>query len=393
MSATVVLQTGREKSLLRHHPWVFASAIKSTQGRLHSGDTVIVLSAEGKILGLGAWSPESTIRVRMWSFSADEVIDNAFFLRRIQHALTARQLIKQNTDAFRLVAAENDGLPGVTIDLYPGLLVCQLLSAGAEKHRDKIVWALRKLFPSHSILERSDVAIRKREGLEPIRQILYGEIPEEICITELGAKFLVSPLEGHKTGFYLDQRSSRALVASFARDKEVLNCFSYTGGFTVHCLLQGAKHVTSVDSSGPALSLLQRQLALNNLPTELSTTLNADVFAQLRQWRQQGRLFDLIILDPPKFAESKQQVTRACRGYKDINMLALQLLRPGGFLATFSCSGLLSEDLFRKVVADAALDANRQLLYLQRMAQDQDHPVAASYPEGFYLKGLLAKCE
>ncbi len=391
MAATVVLDAGREKSLLRKHPWVFTSAIKNHTGKLHSGDTVEIQAADGTWLARGAWSPASSIRVRAWTFDKDEIIDNGFFLRRIESALQARTLLPSVSNAYRVVAAESDGLPGVTIDRYDNVLVCQLLSAGAERHRDKIVWALRKLFPDDAILERSDVHIREKEGLPLLTQTLHGSIPASVTITENGHRLEVDVLHGHKTGFYLDQRHNRSRIAAYAKGRSVLNCFSYTGSMAVYCLAAGATHVTNMDSSEAVLEHAARNIDLNGLDAARSTHINGDVFAELRKYRADGRRFDLIVLDPPKFVESKQHLTQACRGYKDINLLALQLLNPNGILATFSCSGLMPEDLFHKVVADAALDAGRTVQYLEKLSQDSDHPVLSTYPEGYYLKGLICR--
>jgi 23S rRNA (cytosine1962-C5)-methyltransferase len=391
MAATVVLEAGREKSLLRKHPWVFTSAIRHHTGKLHSGDTVEIQSADGTWLARGAWSPASSIRVRAWTFDKDEVIDNGFFLRRIESAQRARMLAPLSSNAYRVVASESDGLPGVTIDRYDNVLVCQLLSAGAEKHRDKIVWALRKLFPDCAILERSDVQIREKEGLPLLTQTLHGDVPAVITITEHGHRIEVDLLHGHKTGFYLDQRRNRERIAAYARGRTVLNCFSYTGSMAVYCLAAGATHVANIDSSEAMIAKAARQVELNGLQTERATHVVADVFAELRKYRAEARRFDLIVLDPPKFVESKQHLTQACRGYKDINLLALQLLNPDGILATFSCSGLMPEELFHKVVADAALDAGRTVQYLEKLSQDSDHPVLSTYPEGYYLKGLVCR--
>lgn len=391
MSSSVTLHPGREKSLLRQHPWIFASGILRQNGKAHSGDTVDVLSANGAWLARGAWSPESTIRVRVWTFVKEEVIDNAFFLRRIENALRGRAMLQLASNGLRLVAAECDGLPGVTIDRYGDVLVCQLLSAGAEKHRDKIVWALRKLLPECAILERSDVAVREKEGLPELIQTLHGEIPQEVLISEHSLQFVVDVHKGHKTGFYLDQRLNRQRIAAYAKGRSVLNCFSYTGTVAAHCLKAGAAHVTNVDVSASALALGRRHLEMNQLDLGDSTHIEADVFAELRKYRSEGRKFDLIVLDPPKFVENKQHLTQACRGYKDINLLALQLLNPDGILATFSCSGLMPEELFHKVVADAALDAGRQVQFVEKLSQDADHPVLSTYPEGYYLKGLICR--
>jgi 23S rRNA (cytosine1962-C5)-methyltransferase len=391
MTASVYLHPGREKSLLRHHPWIFASAVHRLQGKPHKGDTVEVLDARGKWLGRGAWSPDSSIRIRIWTFNETEVVDNTFFLRRLETAIAGRAGFSTVTNACRLVAAENDGLPGVTIDRYDNVLVCQLLSAGADKQRDKIVWALQKLLPGLAIYERSDVSIREKEGLPLVTHVLHGEVADTVTIMEHGMQVLVDVKTGHKTGYYLDQRTNRQRIASHAAGKRVLNCFSYTGTMAVSCLKAGALHVTNLDASGPALETAALHLQMNGIDAGSCDNLTADVFAQLRAYRAVNRQFDLVILDPPKFVENKQHLTQACRGYKDINLLAMQLLSAGGILATFSCSGLMPEELFHKVVADAALDAGRQVQFLEKLAQDSDHPVLSTYPEGWYLKGLVCR--
>ena len=393
MSSSVILQPSREKSLLRKHPWIFSRAIEKTIGRTNMGDTVDVFSHDGEFLGRGAWSPESQIQVRIWTFEQQEIIDNGFFQRRIATAQKSREelIARHGLTGYRLIAAESDGLPGVTIDRYANVFVCQLLSAGAEKHRDKIVWALKKEFPDCAIYERSDVAIRKKEGLEPITQTLHGEIPEEVVIEENGIKIIVNVKAGHKTGFYLDQRDNRAIAAKYAKGKSLLNCFCYTGTFGSYALANEAKSVTSLDVSDLALTTAKRNIEINDLDSSQCEFINIDVFQALRDFKEAGRHFEQIILDPPKFIESKNSVVRGCRGYKDINMLAIQIIEPGGILCTFSCSGLLSFELFQKVVADAALDAGRTVQFIERLGQAADHPVASNYPEGFYLKGLVCR--
>ncbi|MDG6098831.1 methyltransferase domain-containing protein [Alteromonas sp. ZYF713] len=391
MPATVLLQEGREKSLKRHHPWVFDGAVANVKGRCRSGDTVDVVAADGSWLGRGAYSPASQIRVRIWTFDQQEVIDNAFFLRRIEQAWQLRQRLMQqaNTNACRLIAAESDGLPGVTIDLYNNLAVLQLLSAGADKHRSKIVWALQKLLPDVAIFERSDVDVRSKEGLEPLIQPLHGDIPEEVEIVEHGVKILVNPHTGHKTGFYLDQRENRLAASRYAEQASVLNCFSYTGTFACYALNGGASHVTNVDVSQPALDMASRHIELNGFAPEQCTQVKGDVFEVLRNYHSQQQQFDMVILDPPKFVDSKASLKRACRGYKDINMYGIHAVKPGGILLTFSCSGLMEQSLFQKIVADAALDAGRQVQILEHLSQAPDHPVGLNYPEGYYLKGLV----
>ncbi|WP_218309571.1 class I SAM-dependent rRNA methyltransferase [Alteromonas antoniana] len=393
MSATVVLNPDREKSLKRRHPWVFASAVASLSGKCRSGDTVDVVSAAGEWLGRGAYSPESQIRVRMWTFNSSESIDNGFFLRRIEQALRLRQRLfaGRDTNSFRLIASESDGLPGITIDIYNTVAVVQLLSAGAEKQRSKIVWALNKLLPELSVFERSDVDVRKKEGLEPVVQVLSGEPEKQVTITENGLNILVDIEQGHKTGFYLDQRDSRAAAGRYAKDATVLNCFSYTGTFSCYALQGGASHVTNVDVSEPALNLARKHLEMNGLDTARCDMVNQDVFQVLRQYYEQKTQFDMVILDPPKFVDSKASLPRASRGYKDINMYGIHAVKPGGLLFTFSCSGLMPGDLFQKIVADAALDAGRTIKIIERLSQASDHPVIGTYPEGHYLKGLI--CE
>jgi len=391
MPATVILQEGREKSLKRHHPWVFDGAVANVKGRCRSGDTVDVVAADGSWLGRGAYSPSSQIRVRIWTFNQQEVIDNAFFLRRIEQAWQLRQRLMQqaNTNACRLIAAESDGLPGVTIDLYNNLAVLQLLSAGADKHRSKIVWALQKLMPDVAIMERSDVDVRTKEGLEPLIQPLHGDIPEEVEIVEHGVKILVNPHTGHKTGFYLDQRENRLAASRYAEQASVLNCFSYTGTFACYALNGGASHVTNVDVSQPALDMASRHIELNGFAPEQCCQVKGDVFEVLRNYHSQQQQFDMVILDPPKFVDSKASLKRACRGYKDINMYGIHAVKPGGILLTFSCSGLMEQSLFQKIVADAALDAGRRVQILEHLSQAPDHPVGLNYPEGYYLKGLV----
>ncbi|MDO6712249.1 class I SAM-dependent methyltransferase [Aliiglaciecola sp. 2_MG-2023] len=393
MSASVILHPGREKSLLRRHPWIFNSAIKEHKGVVRNGDTVDIFSGEGEFLAKGAWSTESQIQLRVWTFDRQEVVDNGFFLRKLDQAIALREsiVLKHGLTGYRIVAAESDGLPGITIDKYANVIVCQLLSAGAEKHRKKIVWALNKRFPDCSILERSDVAVRAKEGLPELVQTLHGDVPDEVIIEENGVKIIVDLIQGHKTGFYLDQRDNRAIAGSYADNKSVLNCFSYTGTFACYALKGGANSVVNMDVSENALATAKRNLEINKLDISKASFVKKDVFEALREYRDNGTTFDMIVLDPPKFVDSKASLNRACRGYKDINMLAMKILNPGGILLTFSCSGLLSSDLFQKVVADAALDANKTIHFLERLGQAPDHPVASNYPEGFYLKGLVCR--
>ncbi|KGJ87744.1 S-adenosylmethionine-dependent methyltransferase [Colwellia psychrerythraea] len=360
------------------------------------GDTVDVFDSKGNWLAKGAYSPESQIRIRVWSFDENQEIDHNFFLNKLQNAQVRRDwFIEQGKlTGYRLIAGESDGLPGVTIDKYDNFLVCQLLSAGADFHRYTLVSCLKQLYPDCHIYERSDVDVRKKEGLEPVTGWLTEPQDSTECvIEEHGIKIHVDVATGHKTGFYLDQRDSRLTAGKFAKDKTILNCFSYTSTFALHCAANNAKEVINVDVSQAALDMGQRNLELNGLTDANVSFVKEDVFKLLRRYREEKRRFDMIILDPPKFVESKAQLTGACRGYKDINMLAMQLLNPGGLLLTFSCSGLMEASLFQKVVADAALDAKRKVYFVERLQQAADHPISSNYPEGYYLKGLVCQVE
>ncbi len=388
----LILKPGREKSLKRRHPWVFSGAVAQVEGAPRAGDTVAVQAAEGAFLAWAAYAPHSQIRARVWSWEAAESIDAAFFRQRVRRALAARADLGIPPEACRLVYGEADGLPGVIADRYGDTLVLQLSSAGAERWRDVIADSLLEASGVARVYERSDVDARELEGLPPATGVLRGDAPPpSIEIVEQGVRFLVDVQQGHKTGFYLDQRSNRHIVGQLARDREVLNCFCYTGGFSLHALAGGARHVTSIDSSAAALAWARHQLAHNGFDAQRASWQEADVFKALRTLRDGGRSFDLIVLDPPKFAPTGAHAEKAARGYKDINLLAFKLLRPGGLLATFSCSGGVSEDLFQKIVAGAALDAGVEAQIVQRLSQAPDHPVLLSFPESAYLKGLILR--
>ncbi|MEN4768163.1 23S rRNA (cytosine(1962)-C(5))-methyltransferase RlmI [Duffyella gerundensis] len=394
MTVRLILAKGREKSLLRRHPWVFSGAVARMEGKAQLGETIDICDSQGKWLAKGAWSPESQIRARVWSWQADESIDIDFFVKRLQAAQQLRDWLaeRDDLDSYRLIAGESDGLPGVTIDRFGTFLVMQLLSAGAEYQRAAIITALQKCYPDCAIYDRSDVSVRKKEGLELVQGPVTGEIPPPLLpITEHGMKLLVDIQTGHKTGYYLDQRDSRLATRRYAQNKRVLNCFSYTGGFAVSALLGGCTEVFSVDTSQAALDIARENVELNGLDLTKAQFVRDDVFKLLRRYRDEGEKFDLIVMDPPKFVENKNQLNGACRGYKDINMLAMQLLNPGGILLTFSCSGLMATDLFQKIIADAALDAQRDVQFIEQFRQAADHPVIASYPEGMYLKGFACR--
>ena len=397
MSATLHLKGGRERSLKRLHPWIFSGGVARVEGSPGPGDTVTVVGQNGKPLALAAYSPASQIRARIWTFDPDEEVGPDLLRRRLDRAISARSGLLDPRgaprDACRLVNAESDGLPGLVVDRYGPHLVCQITFAGVERWRAELITALQEALPwASGIYERSDAAERSKEGLEPRCGLMSGEEPPELVeITEGPCRYLVDPRKGHKTGFYLDQRESRARVAALAQGAELLNCFCYSGGFGVAALQAGAARVLNLDSSANALELAQRNAELNGLPMERFETEEGDAFKALRRLPKDGRRFDLVVLDPPKFVKSRKALTRATRGYKDINLQGFRLLRPGGRLVTFSCSGLLAADLFQKIVADAALDAGVEAQLVGRMGPGPDHPVALPFPEGAYLKGLICR--
>jgi 23S rRNA (cytosine1962-C5)-methyltransferase len=391
---SIRLKPGREKSLIRRHPWVFAGAIQEIIGSPDKGETVRVLSASGDFLAWGAYSPLSQIRVRVWSSDPDESIDDVFFNKRLEEAYVLRRAIFTTgaSDAIRLVHGESDGLPGLVVDRYGEILVVQFLSCGVERWRETLVDLLTQFSGTRQIYERSDADVRQLEGLPTQVGILRGEEPPKLqAITENGVKFSVDLRSGHKTGFYLDQRGNRRRVRRYAAGRDVLDCFSYTGGFLLNSLVGGARSVLAIDAAPDALTLGQQNLSLNPRLNGEVNWLEGDVFHLLRSFRDERRSFDMIILDPPKFAPTTSQVERAARGYKDINLLAFKLLRPEGILFTFSCSGGVSADLFQKIVASAAVDAKVDAQILEHLHQDIDHPIALNFPEGEYLKGLVVR--
>ena len=389
---SLVVRAGREKSLHRRHPWIYSGAIERVDGAPGSGDTVDVRAHDGAFLAKAAYSPSSQIRARVWSF-APETIDAAWFARRVRAAVEARaDMLDAAHTACRLVHGESDGLPGVVADRYGDTIVVQLTSAGAEAWRGAIVDALLAATGASTAVERSDADVRTLEGLAPRVGVVAGALAGPVGILEDGIVHRVDVLGGQKTGFYLDQRDNRRRVRALARGRAVLNAFCYTGGFTLAALAGGARETVSIDSSADALSLARSNLAANpGLAGGAASWREADVFAELRRLRDEGRRFGLVILDPPKFAPTAALAARAARAYKDINLLAFKLLEPGGLLATYSCSGGVSADLFQKIVAGAALDARADAAIVGRFAASADHPVALAFPEGDYLKGLLVR--
>jgi 23S rRNA (cytosine1962-C5)-methyltransferase len=389
--SSIILKAGREKSLLRRHPWIFSGAIHHADENIASGSTIDLLSSEKHFLARASYSPNSQIRARVWTFE-DEVVDKEFFRKRIRKAIDTRYSLfdSKSTNALRLIYAESDNLPGLIVDRYNDVLVLQSLTTGSEYWKETFADLLLEETGLSIIYERSDADVRELEGLEPKTGLLRGSLSTpHFPITENNLKFIVNLQSGHKTGFYLDQRKNRLRVRELAKDKDVLDCFCYTGGFTVNALAGGARSALSVDSSADALELCKENIALNDLPADKHTSLEGDVFQLLRKFRDEARSFDMILLDPPKFAPTSAHAEKATRAYKDINLLAFKLLRPGGILVTFSCSGGVDAGLFQKIVAGAALDAGVDAQIIEHLSQGADHPISLHFPEGAYLKGLI----
>lgn len=392
--ARLILKKDRAKSVLQRHPWIFSGAIDRFQGEAHGGDIVEVATADGQLLGRAYVNPRSQIFARMLTWDPAAPVDEAFWRARLARAVAARPAA---LSACRLVNAEADGLPGLIVDRYGDYLVLQSLTLGIETHKEVIVQALAGLSAPRGIYERSDADVREKEGLVESCGLLWGEEPPELIeITEAAhdgrpLRLLVDVRRGHKTGFYLDQRENRRRAAPWLAGRETLNLFAYTGAFSVHALAAGATRVVNVDASADALAMARRNLELNGLPAPAEDFVEANVFELLRRYRNDGRQFDAIILDPPKLAFTAAQIDKASRAYKDLNLLAMKLLRPGGVLITFSCSGRVSFDLFQKIVFGAMLDAGREAAILERLGQPADHPIALAFPEGEYLKGLICR--
>ncbi|GAC1645812.1 MAG: class I SAM-dependent methyltransferase [Herpetosiphon sp.] len=389
----VILKGGRDRSVRLRHPWIFSGAIARIEGTPVDGAPVELLAADNSWLAWGSWSGSSQIRVRIWSWEREQTIDAELIRTRIRRALTGRAALAgdKHTNAYRVIFSEADGLPGLIVDRYGDYLVLQLLTTGAAAHADTIIAALAELIQPVGIYERSDADIRSKEGLPPAEGLRWGAPPPpDLEIMEHGVRYGIDLVGGQKTGAYLDQRDNRVRVAAYCRDADVLSCFSYTGGFELQAALAGAASIMAIDSSTDALVAARQNLRRNGIfvPVE---QVEGNVFGELRRLRSEERLFDVIVLDPPRFAGNASQIDRATHGYKDINLLAMQLLRPGGVLATFSCSGLISTDLFQKVIFGAAVDAQRDVQILEQLRQGPDHPVLLSFPESAYLKGLICR--
>jgi 23S rRNA (cytosine1962-C5)-methyltransferase len=384
----MILKKGREKPLKHKHPWIFSGAVERIEGDPAPGETVEIRSFGGEFLAQGAYSPESQIQARVWSWLKDQDISADFFRSKIKRAIQYRQQIDYDYPMKRLIHAESDGLPGLVVDQYGEVLVLQLLSVGSDSWRDDLIQILAEETGAKSIYERSNVEVRKLEGLEPRTGLLFGEETDELLhVEQEGLQYWIDIRKGHKTGYYLDQRVNREVVGELCSGLSVLDCFCYSGGFSMQALKNGAESVTLVDESEGALKLAEKHILSNQLPMERMTTQKGDVFEVLRKFRDQAKSFDVIILDPPKFAPTASYANRAARGYKDINLLAFKLLKPGGLLATFSCSGGISREFFLRILSGAALDAGVNARIQLHMGQSADHSINLSFPEGTYLKG------
>jgi 23S rRNA (cytosine1962-C5)-methyltransferase len=391
VTGTVILNEGREKSLLRHHPWIFSKAIQKADESLQMGQTVEVVNQTGEFLCYGLYSPNSQIRVRALSFDENVKITDALIASRVKDAISLRKnVFARGNDGVRLISSEGDLLPGLIADKYNEFIVISISSCGMERYKNIICQTLKEIFPECSIYERSDTKSRAKEGLPVRKGVVIGTEPDDtIYVREEGQVYIpVDIKNGHKTGAYLDQRLSRIKAGSLSKGASVLNCFSYTGGFGLWALKGGAKRIENVDVSEHALNAAKTGVAFNHLDPGRCKFLKKDVFAYLREQVEKGAKYDLVILDPPKFAESAANLKKACRGYQDINRLGLKLVAKGGHLLTFSCSGLVDPALFQKIVADAAIDAGVDGRVLGTLRQDEDHVVSLPCPETFYLKGL-----
>lgn len=396
ITGRLILKAGRDKPVHLGHPWLFSGAIQAVEGQAAPGDLVQVVNAHGRILATAYYNPHSQIQARILSWDPQEVIDDAFWQKRLHRACASRAALQLEpaTNAYRLVNAEADGLPGLVVDQYGRYLIMQCLTLAIDRRKEHLARLLADLAQPGGILERSDAAVRAKEGLPPQTGLLWGEPPPaEMTIVENDLKFWVQPQSGHKTGFYLDQRENRATVCQprFVDGKRVLNVFAYTGGFGMYAAASGARQVIHIDSSTEALTLAEKNVTLNGWSRPSDEYIAGDAFEVLRHLRAQKEVYDVVILDPPKFAHAKGDLERACRGYKDLNWLAMQLLVPGGLLATFSCSGHVSADLFQKVLFGAAVDAGKTGHILQQLGQAPDHPISLTFPESAYLKGFLCR--
>ena len=389
----IILKKGKEKAAILRHPWIFSGALDKIKGKPANGEIVAVWSASQEFLAYGYFNDQSRVALRLMEWDQNVTIDEAWYTQRLEKAIASRAgLLNENTNTCRLVFSEADLLPGLIVDKYADFLSLQILSAGMETAKDTIINILRSLLNPKGIFDKSDASARKHENLEPEQGLLWGEVPPEfIEVRENGIKYHINIADGQKSGFYCDQRDNREILAAYTKDKSVLDCFCYSGGFTLNSLKAGASHVTSVDSSALAIETLQHNLKLNGFSETMQTSVQSDVNKQLRVFKEENQKFDVIVLDPPKYAPSRSALDRAARAYKDLNRLGMMLLEPGGILATYSCSGAVDMETFKQIIAWAALDAGREVQILKQFHQPEDHPIRMSFPEGEYLKGLLLR--
>jgi len=390
----VILKKGKEKAALQRHPWIFSGAIDKVKGAPENGEIVKVFGADKSFLAYGYYNSQSRVAVRLLEWDEETAIDKDWYQQKLRNAIASRSHVLNNedTNTCRLVFSEADYLPGLIVDKYADFLSLQILSAGIENVKADIIDILRAELNPTGIFDKSDANARTHENLEVSQGLLWGENPPEfIEVKENGMRYHINIADGQKSGFYCDQRDNREILAAYTKDKEVLDCFCYSGGFTLNSLKHGAKHVTSVDSSALAIETLKHNLGLNGFTEDQQTSIQSDVNKQLRAFKEEGRTFDVIILDPPKYAPSRSALDRAARAYKDLNRLGMLLLNPGGILATYSCSGAVDLETFKQITAWAALDAGKEVQVIKQFHQPEDHPVRISFPEGEYLKGLLVR--
>jgi len=390
----VILKKGKEKAILHKHPWVFSGAIEHVKGKPANGDIVKLVDAKGAFMAYGFYNDQSRVALRLLEWDENVVIDEQWFRAKVAEAVASRNdvLVDGVTNTCRLIFSESDYLPGLIVDKYAGHLAVQVLTSGMEKMMPVIIDELQRLLSPESIFDKSDASSRNHEGMETLNTALtLNHPPERVEVKENGIVYNINIAEGQKSGFYCDQRDNRKIVAAYAKGKKVLDCFSYTGGFTLNSLQNGAASVTAVDSSALATDTLKENVLLNKFEADKVTTITSDVNKQLRIFKDAGELFDIVVLDPPKYAPSRSSLDKASRAYKDLNRLGMLLLNKGGLLATYSCSGAMNMETFKQVLAWAALDAGKQVQFIHQFCQPEDHPVRASFPEGEYLKGLLCR--
>ena len=389
----IKLKKGKEKAVLQHHPWVFSGAIEQVKGKPENGDVVKVINSSNGFLAYGFYNDQSRVAIRLLEWDENQAINEDWYFQKISQAINARKhLHSAETNTYRLIFSEADFLPGLIVDRYAEFLSVQILSSGIEKVKPIIVDQLVKLLQPNGIFDRSDATARSHEGINAENGLLWGEAPPKfIEVKENGISYHINIAEGQKSGFYCDQRDNRQALSAYAKDKRMLDCFSYSGGFTLNALKNGAAQVISVDSSGLAIETLQQNIALNHFDAKKNQAIQADVNKQLRAFKDEGIKFDIVVLDPPKYAPSRSALDRAARAYKDLNRLGLLLLEKGGLLATFSCSGAVDIETFKQIIAWAALDADKEVQIIHQFSQPEDHPIRLSFPEGEYLKGLLVR--